>query len=139
MSSSVAVCFENNSAGPQLHRLNEFIFVIGSGQNNYPGFTFGDRGGVVTWPDRLDRAFSNPIGEYRARAAAERPTPGVRPGLGPQLQNPLQGEETAKPIAKDGIIVRHYDQNVFSLHQSIIRLIQRLLLLDPSPQKGGTA
>ena len=42
MSNSVAVCFRYDAGSAQFHRLDEFVLIVGSGENNDAGFVLGD-------------------------------------------------------------------------------------------------
>ena len=103
---------QNNSGGPQLHRLDEFVFVVGSGENNHAGFVLGDlkalQRGQAVQAGHL-QIQQEDVGfmllqniEHLASVL----------GLRYDFEILFQGEQAAEPIAEDRMIVRYYDPDL---------------------------
>ena len=103
---------QNDSGGAQLHRLDEFVLVVGSGENNHAGFVFGDL-------EALQRGQTVQAGHFQIQQQdigfmllqnIEHLATVL--GLSYDFEILFQGEQPAESIAEDRMIVRYYDPDL---------------------------
>src|SRR4029434_8121607 len=113
-----------DSGGPQLHRLNEFVFVVGSGENNHASFVFGDlkalqRGQTVQAGHfQIQHEYSGLLMWQKIEDLA------TVLGLSYDFEILFHGEQPTESIAEDGMIVRYYDTDLLFVHhcRTIVKL-----------------
>ena len=104
--------FEHDPGGPELHRLDELVLIVGSGQHDDAGLVLGDlkplQGGQAIQPGHF-QVEQQDVG-FVLLKNVEYLAPVLR--LRHDFEVFFEREQPAKPVAEDGMVVRYHDADL---------------------------
>ena len=103
---------QHDARGAELHRLHEFVLVVGRRENDHPGFVLGDL-------QPLQRGQPVQAGHFQIEQEDvgfvllqnfQHLAPVL--GLRDDFEILFQGQQPAEPVAEDRMVVRHHDADL---------------------------